>query len=127
MRLQERRLVCAAVWIAVGAGAFGQRRAAIENLYESVVAVVPMVGFGSREDPKRPMFVPWPYDPVQHSWLRSMTFELSDDGKYAVVEFIVQDRKFLKPLFDARAADVKAFVRSVDDPALIFAADYHQS
>jgi hypothetical protein len=119
MKQCRRGFVCAVLGVATSVTAFSQRRVASENLYESVVAVVPMTGSGTTQDPKRPMFAPWPYDPIRHSWLRNMTFELSDDGKYAIVQFVVQDRKFLKPLFDARGADIKAFVRGKDDPAEI--------
>ncbi len=56
--------------------------------HERIVALVPMVGSGTGKDPKRPMFSDLP-------GLLGYTAELSDDGRLALVEFVVKDRSLL--------------------------------
>lgn len=69
----------------------GQRRVDPRNLYNRVICVVPIVGAGTSDDPKRPRYAPWPssQDPngiLAYYWVPS------DDGKSAVVEFIARNR-----------------------------------
>jgi hypothetical protein len=91
---------------------FGQNATSPKNLYERVICVVPMVGSGTYEDPRRPMFVP-----TEADWLRTegqpqiiaYAYELSDDGQYALVEFVARDRKALEAIVGSERSDVKAF------------------
>ena len=95
----------------------GQPQVAVENRDERVVAVVPMIGAGTAADPKRPMFVPWgpnAHKDLLESGILSFSFQLSDDGRSAIVEFVARDRKALAPILNANRADVKAFVRGQD-------------
>ena len=83
---------------------------------EHIIAVVPLIGAGTPDDPVRPMFLPKPRD-VQAALNRgeapsilSSHFTLADDGKTAIAEFVAPDRQSLKPIFDAAAAgSVTAF------------------
>ena len=63
-----------------------------------------MVGTGSVRDPKRPLFVPAPALPrgtpvidrtkpvdADFTAITGFSYHLSDDGKYALVEFIARD------------------------------------
>lgn len=82
-----------------------------------VFATVPLIGAGTPDDPKRPMFVPSPKE------IRAMTprqdgivpfpilvqFQISDDGKTALAEFMSFDRKVLLPILTSTAPGVKAF------------------
>lgn len=42
------------------------------------------------------------------------TYELSDDGKFALVEIIARERKHLLPMLNSTRADVKVFLRGRD-------------
>jgi hypothetical protein len=92
------------------------------GIYERLICVVPIVGTGTVDDPKRPMFVPLPghaaadarpskgfSDPPAIVGFHSV---LSDDGQSAIVEFIARDRAAFKPIL-AQPAN------------LLFSADPH--
>jgi D-alanine-D-alanine ligase-like ATP-grasp enzyme len=86
-----------------------------------VFATVPLIGTGTPADPKRPMFVPSPQE------IRAMTprqdgivpfqilvqFQVSDDGKTALAEFMSFDRKVLLPILTSAAPGVKVFEKGV--------------
>jgi hypothetical protein len=65
---------------------------------ERVLAIVPMIGTGSVEDPRRPLFCPTPNDfakppdPNHRPIIVSYRFEPSDDGRTAIVEYTGFDR-----------------------------------
>jgi len=62
--------------------------------HERIVAIVPMVGAGTAKDPKRPMFSDLP-------GLLGFTAELSDDGRFALVEFAAKERSQLNILVNS--------------------------
>ncbi len=94
-----------------------QPRVDARNMYERVMAVVPvMVGQGTFDDPKRPMYAPSPAQ-VQASMasrqgILGFTYVMSDDGTLALVEFVARDRS----AFQAILADatVKSFLKGRD-------------
>jgi hypothetical protein len=57
---------------------------------------VPIAGTGTVEDPHRPLLIPAPGTTV--SGLISWSWELSDDGKLAIVEFVARDKSVLRPV-----------------------------
>ena len=59
--------------------------------HERIIAIVPMVGAGTARDPKRPLF-------SDLAGLTGFTAEISDDGRFALVEFVAKENKFLTPL-----------------------------
>ena len=69
---------------------FAQRSVPPEYAYHHVWAVVPLVGTGTEADPRRPMLVPAPNQQpaVEGPDLLSYKMQLSDDGKWALVEFV---------------------------------------
>jgi len=93
--------------------------------YERLVAVVPMVGEGTYEDPRRPAYVPdyllrgneqqfqgrseAEVSPLAEALARGETpkvivgfhYELSDGEQFALVEFQATDRTAFEPLFEA--------------------------
>jgi hypothetical protein len=107
-----------------------QGRVAPEMLYHRVWAVVPLVGKGTMEDPKRPMFTP---SRVEHKAaaeairaentrtgkqrdpeppaILSYTMQVSDDGKSALVEFVGLTPKSLAFITESKAPGVKTFER----------------
>ncbi len=87
-----------------------QPRVSPLNWGERVLAVVPMVGAGTADDPRRPLVMPRPSEGLPEGVV-SMRFEESDDGKTALVEVVARDRKSLNGALAAYAnrADVKRF------------------
>jgi hypothetical protein len=92
-----RKLVVLGVFAAT---LFAQRSVPPEFMYHRVYAVVPLVGSGTPDDPQRPMLVPAvpPPSPVQaqpqtttRPDLLGWQMQISDDGKFGLVEFIFQD------------------------------------
>jgi hypothetical protein len=94
-----------------------QPRVDARNMYERVMAVVPvMVGQGTFDDPKRPMYAPSPAQiqtaTTTRQGILAFTYVMSDDGTLALVEFVARDRS----AFQAILADptVKSFLKGRD-------------
>jgi hypothetical protein len=96
---------------------FAQNRVSSEMMYHRVWAVVPMIGKGTLDDPRRPMFVPSNSERAEkakkgdRSGVIGFSMQISDDGKSALVEFIGATPADLKPIVDSRAPGVIAFER----------------
>lgn len=92
----------------------GQHRVDPRNMYERVLIIAPKVGSGSKADPVRAMYAPTPaqMDPVSRSGILGFQCVDSDDGKFALCEFVAKDRKAFAPLL----ADpgIKAFLKNRD-------------
>lgn len=91
-----------------------QRKVDPQNLYERVLAVVPVVGTGSAADPKRPKYAPAPgqMSAARSGGIIGFTQVLSDDGKFALVEFVARDRAALSAVLGDAA--VKKFEKGRD-------------
>ena len=98
---------------------FAQNRVSPEMMYHRVWAVVPMIGKGTLDDPRRPMFVPLLSEQADRakkgdrSGILGFSMQLSDDGKSALVEFIGATPADLKFIVNSNASGVKAFERGV--------------
>ena len=93
-----------------------QPRVDARNMYERVMAVVPMIGSGTFADPKRPKYAPSPTELQQATTTRQgilgFTHVMSDDGTLALVEFVARDRSaFQQILADTT---IKAFLKGRD-------------
>ncbi len=95
-----------------------QHKVDARQMYERLLCVVPMVGKGTLDDPKRPMYAPVPSRlvPGSRSGIVAFSHVLSDDGKYALVEFVARDRSAFGPVLADIAlgktdSNVKAFER----------------
>jgi hypothetical protein len=100
----------------MAATAIAQPRVSPRNSYERVLAVVPLVGAGTHDDPIRPMFAPAPsaVDTVGRTGIIAYSYVLSDDGKFALAEFVLRDRLNLQPVLNAASsANIKTFVKGV--------------
>jgi hypothetical protein len=67
----------------------------LNNTYHRILAVVPMTGSGTAADPQRPMFAPAPRAMAARparTALLAWNYLSSDDGKWALVEFVAADR-----------------------------------
>jgi hypothetical protein len=101
-----------------------------EHIYHRVYAVVPIIGTGKPGDPKRPMFVPSPAElaavkpvaangavagtgpaSIPRPAILSYHMDLSDDGQFALVEFVGATPADLKFIAQSTAPGVIAFER----------------
>ena len=93
-----------------------QPRVDARNMYERVLAVVPMVGRGTFDDPKRPMYAPSPSElhlsTTTRTGILGFTHVMSDDGQFALVEFVARDRSAFQQILSDRS--IKAFLRGRD-------------
>ncbi len=97
--------VVAPFFLVLGSG-IAQRKLDPGHNHERVLAVVPMVGAGTEADPRRPLHAPLKPDP---NGIVSFTYEVSDDGKFAIVEFVARNREALLPVLVRIQANEKAF------------------
>jgi hypothetical protein len=94
--------------------AFAQRKVDLRNTYERLVCVVPMIGAGTPSDPRRPMYAPVPGGQPSRDGIIAFSYQLSDDGKFALVEFVARDHAGLAGILadkDLRT-DVKVFEKA---------------
>jgi hypothetical protein len=104
----------------LAASVFSQQRVDSGNLYHRILAVLPMVGTGTWDDPKRPMFVPPPSQmSTDRSGILAFQFQLSDDGKFALVELVTANKAAFSPILTAAVPNVKVFEVGKDSRAAI--------
>jgi len=97
-----------------------QRRVDPRNTYNRVICVVPMVGKGTPDDPRRPQYAPWPPpnsppSPAQaqsRTTIIAFSHQVSDDGKYALVEFVARDRSAFQAILSDK--QIKVFEKGKD-------------
>ncbi len=88
-----------------------QQRVDASNLYQRLICVVPIVGTGTYDDPKRPLFAPVSPDPLSKDGILAYSWQPTDDGNLAIVQFVAKDRKAFASILAAGRADVRTFVR----------------
>jgi hypothetical protein len=101
------------------------RRLSPENAYARVYCIVPMVGSGTLADPIRPMFAPLPPTPtaaIDRTGIIAFQFQLSDDGNFALAEFVAVTRAGLAVVLGSANPNVIAFERGVVTQAQVEAA-----
>jgi len=86
-----------------------QQRVDPRKTHERVLCVVPMVGSGTSDDPRRPQYAP--LSPTSGTAASSdgiiaFTFQISDDGNFALAEFVALSRDGSKDLFADRNPNV---------------------
>lgn len=90
------------------------------NSYHRVYAIVPVVGSGSSADPVHPLYAPSALEVNPTTGILAFTSELSDDGKFALIELVALHRTaFTKLLADK---SIVAFEKGSVAPAAIEAA-----
>lgn len=125
------RLLLAVLFICASLNA--QRRVDSRNMYQRVLAVVPMVGSGTLSDPMRPEYAPIPAasaltqssanapispsDPTPNlrQGIIAFSYVVSDDGKSALAEFVAVDLSAFKDLL--ADTTVKSFLKGRDSIA----------
>jgi hypothetical protein len=81
----------------------------LRSNYERIMVVVPMTGTGSWTDPKRPLFAPATLPPPgTRTGILAYSFQSSDDGQLALVEFVARDKSAFRTLL-ADPRIVKSF------------------
>jgi hypothetical protein len=106
------RLVLVAAFLCAPLAA--QQRVDPRNMYERVLCVVPMVGAGTPDDPRRPQYAPLPPapgTPPSRDGIIAFSYQVSDDGMFALVELVAVDRKAFKEVLADVNPNVKAFVK----------------
>src|SRR5690348_1204175 len=74
------------------------------NAYVRILAVVPLIGTGTHEDPIRPAYAPGPrprgskLSKPDSTGILGFNFMMSDDKQHALVEFVARDRSAFKDL-----------------------------
>jgi hypothetical protein len=94
--------------------ALNHRRLAPENTYTRVYCIVPIIGTGTAADPRRPMFAPLPPTataPINRGGIVAYQFQESDDGNFALVEFVSVFRDGLAPILSSTSPNVVSFER----------------
>jgi hypothetical protein len=100
-----------------------QQRVSPGHQHERIRCVVPMVGSGTYDDPRRPAFVSPQADHSAESLnpsdesngkahLLSYSYLLSDDGQFALVEFVALDKSAFN---DIKAQAVRQGFRVFED------------
>jgi len=94
---------------------FPQHRVDPKNTYHRVICVVPMVGKGTFDDPRRPLYAPLPPSqaPAQarpaaapRDAILAYSHQVSDDGNYALVEFVAVDRAAFQAILNDKQITV---------------------
>ena len=111
-----QRLLTALLMLATAASA--QHRVDPRNIYHRLIVVVPLVGQGTQADPKRPQYAPAPTAPKATSsapgavasasapTILAYMHTLSDDGKYAITEFVAQDMAAFQSILSDKSLTV---------------------
>jgi hypothetical protein len=106
-----------AVVVCLCGSLLAQHRVDPRNMYERALCVVPMVGSGTPEDPMRPQYAPLPPPPgmpPSRDGIIAFSYQVSDDGKLALVEFVALDRKAFEDVLADLNPNVKVFLKGKD-------------
>src|SRR5258708_16110130 len=95
----------------------GQHKVDSKNTYVRIICVVPIIGNGTPNDPKRPQYVQWP--PPASAQLRARSTilafsqQVSDDGRFALLELVARDRSAFQSILNDR--QVKECIKGMDN------------
>jgi hypothetical protein len=78
-----------------------------------------MVGSGSADDARRPAHAPLAAAgmPLSRDGIIAYTFQVSDDGNFALVEFVAVERKAFRELLADTDARIRIFRKGTDKRA----------
>jgi hypothetical protein len=97
-----------------------QPRVDMRHTHERLVCVVPMVGKGTYDDPRRPKYAPSASGEkaaearIARTGIIAYHAILSDDGKYALVEFVAADRAAFAEILADESLKGKVFEKGKD-------------
>jgi hypothetical protein len=123
MRFSSSRLAALAIFVCF-CGLAQNRQVDSRNQHERLIALVPFVGSGTMDDPKRPMFAPKPgeVDPGSRTGIVAFHFIPTDDGTMAIVELIARDKAAFQPILNSNVSGALFFLRGRDDPGAMVTA-----
>jgi hypothetical protein len=107
-----KRLLVLSVFAIVSFPTFLPAQVAVDqrNVGERLICIVPMVGTGTYDDPKRPLYAPKPEELSKDgTGIISFNYEVSDDGKTALVELVARTPVAFKSIVEERRPDVQIF------------------
>lgn len=111
--------------LALVGSALAQHRVDPGNMYARIYAIVPMIGSGTWDDPKRPMFAPVPQQmtPGNRTGIIAFNHVESDDGNFALIEIVTANRselaKVTSTMTAATAPGLQIFDRSTTSQATV--------
>jgi hypothetical protein len=127
--MNVRRAVVPVVCLLVAVGsAFAQHRVDPGSMYARIYAIVPMVGSGTWDDPRRPMFAPIPQQmtPGSRTGIIAFNHVESDDGNSSLIEIVAANRSGLAlitaQMNAAAVSGLQLFDRSTTSQATVQSA-----
>jgi hypothetical protein len=103
---------CIFLLLFLSAAALSQRRVDPKKTYHRILCVTPLIGSGTATDPVRPKYAPWPLPAQQNpahaligpaaqnqAGIMAFSYVPSDDGRFAIVEFVARSRSAFQPIF----------------------------
>ena len=126
--MNVRKIVVPVVCLASCAwSSVAQQREDPARMYERIYAIVPMIGAGTKADPRRPMFVPTPQQifAANHTGVIAFNQVTSDDGNSALVELVMAtktDLATVKAQINAQVAltpSIQLFDRASTSPLTV--------
>lgn len=123
----RKSCVAIALFIAFsGLTARAQQPLSQSRRYDRILCVVPMIGKGTWDDPRRPMFTPTRSERSQRESLLLIAprnekiaalnteivgyrYEVSDDGRFALVEFQARSARAFDHILARKDAGIKIF------------------
>ena len=124
----RRAVVPVVCLLATVVPAFAQHRVDPGAMYARIYAIVPMVGSGTWDDPRRPMFAPIPQQmtPGIRTGIIAFNQVESDDGNSALIEIVAANRSELSlitaQISVAAVSGVQVFDRSNTSQATVQSA-----
>ena len=98
--------------------AWAQHRVPPEVRYHRLICVVPIIGSGKADDAIRPQYAP--LTPARtRGEILGYTSQTSDDGKWAIVEFVAVDRAAFSAILADKNPLIRVFERGKDSRAAI--------
>jgi hypothetical protein len=92
-----------------------------QNVYTHIITVVPFTGKGTYADPKRPLYLPASRaSATSRTDILGFTYLPSDDGLFAIVEYVAVNKTALQPILSDKTLTV--FQKGVHSQAVIEAA-----
>lgn len=95
---------------------FAQQRVQPRLMYERLIAVLPMAGAGTYEDPRRPLFAPVTSRAggrLSRRGIVGFSYLVSDDGQWALAEFVAVQRSVFRPILESLGPSARVFYRGV--------------
>src|SRR5579871_5286066 len=86
--------VVAGFWLIASSGSlFGQHAVDATQRYHRLICLVHYTGSGTRDDPKRPEYVPGPADKHDRSGIVAWSATPTDDGRMVIIHVAAVDRR----------------------------------